>query len=368
MSWLFLNLLRTLRKTPWGCSLMKNRPLQRLSAKALWAMLWRSRRTSPFLFKACRMEFHWPSPPNLFVWLNKCNLETKLRLSLPGNRRGRRTSAAGPLHINVPEDAVGGMETLFSDPSLGEAQAYSISAPGFRNQNLLLTYVHCTCPLVSALDQLQGHAAVNGTRGVVEFHRDGTLHLHVFVQKSKTLLSWQQVTLKYAGMSWRPHARVLSSAWHKYNTYVYLEKEGTPQQTGRFAPPLRPTRGGSGIPTGSELLAIASSASIDQAVQQYVAQGGSMSSMVSVRRGLVTMLEPPPPVARFRPAPPSITLTQWQREVLEVLNSEPKQRVILWCHGPPNCGKTTFGTWLGYPSNYEGGQSCIKAAIHCGTL
>ena len=26
MSWLFLNLLRTLRKTPWGCSLMKNRP------------------------------------------------------------------------------------------------------------------------------------------------------------------------------------------------------------------------------------------------------------------------------------------------------------------------------------------------------
>ena len=172
--------------------------------------------------------------------------------------RGRRPAVSSPLHILLPEDAIGGMGTLFADPSLGPAQAYSISAPGFRNQHVLFTYVHCNCPLLSALEQLQVHAAVNGTRGVVELHADGTHHLHKYVQKSKSLLTWTQVTIRYSGMSWRPHARVLSTAWHKYNTFVYLEKEGTTQQTGRFAPPLRPQKGGTGIPSGQQLLAIAS--------------------------------------------------------------------------------------------------------------
>ena len=151
--------------------------------------------------------------------------------------RGRRPAVSSPLHILLPEDAIGGMGTLFADPSLGPAQAYSISAPGFRNQHVLFTYVHCNCPLLSALEQLQVHAAVNGTRGVVELHADGTPHLHMYVQKSKSLLTWTQVTIRYSGMSWRPHARVLSTAWHKYNTFVYLEKEGTPNKRG--GSPLR---------------------------------------------------------------------------------------------------------------------------------
>ena len=158
-----------------------------------------------------------------------------------GRTKVRRASAASaPLHILIPEDAIGGMETLFADPSLGTATTYSITAPGFRNQHVLFTYVHCTCPLLSALEQLQCHAAVTGCRGVVESRKDGTPHLHVYVQKTKTLLSWNQVTVKFAGMSWRPHARVLATMWHRYNTYLYLEKEGVPQQTGRFCPLLRP--------------------------------------------------------------------------------------------------------------------------------
>ena len=87
--------------------------------------------------------------------------------------------------------------------------------------------------------------------------------------------------------------------------------------------------------------------------------GGSMSSVVSVRRGLQSMLEPPAPVARFRPTPPQIVLTDWERDLLEVLNCEPKPRVIHWLHGPPNCGKTTFTSWLAYPSNYDGGCSGV---------
>ena len=35
--------------------------------------------------------------------------------------KGRRASAvSSPLHILIPEDAIGGMETLFADPSLGD--------------------------------------------------------------------------------------------------------------------------------------------------------------------------------------------------------------------------------------------------------
>ena len=162
-------------------------------------------------------------------------------------------------------------------------------------------------------------------------------------------------------MSWRPHARVLSTSWHRYNTFVYLEKEGVPQQTGRFCPPLRPSKA-TGIPSGQQLLAIAAGTSVDQAVQEYVAQGGSMSSVVSVRRGLQSMLEPPAPVARFRPSAPDIVLQQWQKDLLEVVNREPKPRAIQWLYGPPACGKTTFTTWLGYSANYDGGlvvfQSC----------
>ena len=284
--------------------------------------------------------------------------------------KGRRASAvSSPLHILIPEDAIGGMETLFADPSLGDAICYSISAPGFRNQHVLFTYVRCACPLSSALDQLQSHGAVTGCRGVVESHKDGTPHLHIYVQKSKTMLSWNQVTVRYSGMSWRPHARVLSTQWHRYNTYLYLEKEGVPQQSGRFCPPLKPSKA-KGIPSGQELLTIATGTSVDLAIQEYVAQGGSMSSVVSVRRGLESMLEPPAPVSRFRPRAPDIVLQRWQVELLEALNKEPSTRTVHWCYGPPACGKTTFTTWLGYPSNYEGGilvfQSCdnLRNALH----
>ena len=70
-------------------------------------------------------------------------------------------------------------------------------------------------------------------------------------------------------------------------------------QTGRFAPPLRPRGAGTGPATGSELLAIASSSSVEQAVQHFVAQGGSLAQVCNVSRGLRTMMEPPAPQPRL---------------------------------------------------------------------
>ena len=34
----------------------------------------------------------------------------------------------------------------------------------------------------------------------------------------------------------------------------------------------------------------------------------------------------------------------------------------MWIQGPPGCGKTTFSTWLGYPSNYEGGVVTFQSS------
>ena len=98
-----------------------------------------------------------------------------------GSRQNRR---AVRVAIPFTDDHAGGMETLFSDPTLGEAQVYSIASPGIRNQQILLTYARCECPLLSALEQIQCHKPTNGTRGVVESHKDGTSHVHIYVQKS----------------------------------------------------------------------------------------------------------------------------------------------------------------------------------------
>ena len=169
---------------------------------------WRNQPKKCFVFKTFHLVLRWLS---LLARPAKKKHQFRLRRFLEeGRTKARRASpASSPLHVLIPDDAIGGMETLFADPSLGQAMTYSITAPGFRDQHVLLTYVHCTCPLVSALDQLQCHAAVTGCRGVVESHKDGTPHLHVYVQKTKSLLSWSQVTIKYSGMSWRHHARVL---------------------------------------------------------------------------------------------------------------------------------------------------------------
>ena len=62
-----------------------------------------------------------------------------------GSRQNRR---AVRMAIPFTDDHAGGMETLFSDPTLGDAQVYSITSPGFRNQQILLTYARCECPFV----------------------------------------------------------------------------------------------------------------------------------------------------------------------------------------------------------------------------
>ena len=140
-------------------------------------------------------------------------------------------------------------------------------------------------------------------------------------------------------MTWRPHVRVLRTQWHQHNAYNFLEKEGCPMQTGRFVPPLRPRGTGTGPATGSELLAIASSSSVEQAVQHFDAQGGSLAQVCNVSRGLRTMMETPAPQPRFNPVPPDTILRPWQREVLAVFYSEPEPRRLLWIQGPPGVAR-----------------------------
>ena len=159
------------------------------------------------------------------------------------------------------------------DPALGTPVSYTCASPGIRNQAVLLTYARCVCPLQSLLEQLQGYKSVSGCRGVVESHKDGTPHVHVYMQKSKTLMTWEKLSVQHGGVRFRPNVRVLRTHWHQWNAFEYLSKEGTPIETGRFMSPVCPRRG-SGQSSGSELLAIAAETTVEQAVHQYVAEGG----------------------------------------------------------------------------------------------
>ena len=245
------------------------------------------------------------------------------------------------------------------------------AAGGLYNQYLLLTYAQCELSPATALMYLGHSKIVTGLACCREVHADGNHHLHVFVQKKKTLLPWEMVLLPGGERTHRPNVRSLVTAQHRYNVWVYLHKEGGEVLLAKaFTVPPKPRSKGTPMSSSQDLLDVASNSSIETALSQYVSEGGDLARVGPVQRGLQLMLAGPPPGPRWEAETPRLELRPWQQLLLDFLNSRPERRRVFWVVGAPGSGKTTFSTWLEDPTNYEGGVlnlgSCtsVSNALH----
>ena len=226
---------------------------------------------------------------------------------------------------------------------------------GLYNQHLLLTYAQCEVPPSLALAILGHSKIVTGLAICQETHQDGGHHLHVFLQKKRTVLPWEAVLLQGQTRCHRPNVRSLTTAKHRYNAFRYLHKEGVVTYAKSFSEPPAPRSAAGRMSTSQDLLDVASTSSIETALSQYVQEGGDLARVGPVQRGLQVMLAGPPPGPRWEATCPQIELRPWQTLLLGFLNARPERRRVFWVFGEPGSGKTTFSSWLDEPSNYEGG-------------
>ena len=200
---------------------------------------------------------------------------------------------------------------------------------------------------------------------VSESHRDGGHHLHVFMQKKRTVLPWETVLLQGPHKVHRPNVRSLTTAQHRWNVWHYMHKEGEVEQAKSFTVPAQP-RKPARVSTSQDLLDVASTSSIETALSQYVSEGGDLARVGPVQRGLQLMLAGPAPGPRWEAEAPQLELRPWQTLLLGYLNTRPERRRVFWVVGEPGSGKTTFSSWLDEPANYEGGVlnlgSCSNVA------
>ena len=178
----------------------------------------------------------------------------------------------------------------------------------------------------------------------------GGFHVHVYVQKSGSVITWDMLTVA----THRPNIRILTTQAHKYNAYAYLFKENEPISLKNFEPPEQP-RCASRVTSSQELLELAQSSTVDAPLQRFVAEGGDLGRVSPVQRGLQTLLQPPQAAPWWDPGYPVLELRPWQSRLFAYLDEEPKRRQIFWVVGPPNAGKTTFSMWLENPTNMAGG-------------
>ena len=242
---------------------------------------------------------------------------------------------------------------------------------GLHSQHLLLTYAQCELSPAVALKYLSYSKTVTGLACCQERHADGGHHLHVFLQKKRALLSWDMVELPGEHRLHRPNVRTLTSHQHRWNTWVYLHKEGGEVLLAKaFSIPPRPRTKRSTVSSSQDLLDVASNSSIDNALNQFVQEGGDLARVGPVQRGLQVMLAGHAPGPRWEAETPVLALKPWQQLLLDFLNTRPERRRVFWVTGPPGTGKTTFTTWLEDASNYEGGilnlGSCsnVSNALH----
>ena len=232
---------------------------------------------------------------------------------------------------------------------------------GLNNQHLLLTYAQCEIMPSLALKYLSSSRIVTGL-ACCKVHKDGNHHLHVFLQKKRTLLPWDSVLLPGVTKVHRPNVRSLTTSQHRYNVWVYLHKEGEVSLAKDFRVPPRPKKP-SQLSSSQDLLDVASNSSIENALSQYVSEGGDLARVGPVQRGLQLMLAGPAPGPRWEADAPVLELRPWQQLLLGYLNSRPERRRVFWVVGEPGSGKTTFSSWLDEPANYEGGVLNLGACF-----
>ena len=164
---------------------------------------------------------------------------------------------------------------------------------GLNNQHLLLTYAQCEIMPSLALKYLSSSRIVTGLACCREVHKDGNHHLHVFLQKKRTLLPWDSVLLPGVTKVHRPNVRSLTTSQHRYNVWVYLHKEGEVSLAKDFRVHhgrksrrnCRPHR---------TFWTWRATRSIENALSQYVSEGGDLARVGPVQRGLQLMLRARP--------------------------------------------------------------------------
>ena len=156
---------------------------------------------------------------------------------------------------------------------------------GLRVKAALLTYAQCSMPVRTLLEHIAVHRSVTGLLGVRETHSNGGYHVHVYVQKSPTLLTWDSLTVPFEGSTYRPNIRTLSTMAHRYNAYQYLFKENEPETMKSFEPPEQP-RNRNGVSSSQELLELAQASTVDAALQRYIQEGGELSRVSPVQKGI----------------------------------------------------------------------------------
>ena len=72
---------------------------------------------------------------------------------------------------------------------------------GIRNQHVLLTYAQCEAPMEYVFRVVCHSRFVLGCAAVRETHQDGGHHIHVYLQKKRGDLSWDNVTFVWNGKS-----------------------------------------------------------------------------------------------------------------------------------------------------------------------
>ena len=137
-----------------------------------------------------------------------------------------------------------------------------------RHRHLGVTYARCDAPLEVVMEHIGTLAGVTGQRGVVEHHQDGFPHIHVLVQRKvhPSPLSAERFVVDYQGRQFRCRIRNLQTLKHQHNWHVYLQKEGVPQEWGRYRPVCQYTH--------DDYILIAQEQGVGRACELWLAGGG----------------------------------------------------------------------------------------------
>ena len=210
-----------------------------------------------------------------------------------------------------------------------------------------LTFPRCPVLLAEIFRNLAANKAFVGCRGVVERHSDGTPHVHVLLQKTRTTIPTDRHCCYFEGQVCRCHVSILSTRVHQQRWHVYLEKEGVPEQFGQYKVHI-------GKKGDLELLELAQREEVSIALHEFVSSGGALHHVPNMKRGLdLLTTESTDCEPRFRAPELNITLQPWQANLFDRLNETPVCRRICWVSGPPRSGKTTFTLYL--EKHYTGG-------------
>lgn len=258
----------------------------------------------------------------------------------------RPAASSGDVREAVPAHDVYDQFTGGRFQEIGEPVGTSAREFSTRHQHIGVTYPRCPVPLDVVLAHWDSLPNVKGCRAVIEHHQDGVPHVHVLVQRKRPVgpLACRLMMVEYQGIFYRCNVRNLKTKQHQAHWHAYLQKEGTPVESGDYE---RVTVS----PKARDLVDIAEADGIKVALNFFVDAGGPLEKVASIAKGLELLMKEREP--RWRVSPLRLTLYAWQQRVWDAVNVRPTPRQVFWCWGPPGTGKTSFTRYL--EENLDGG-------------